>query len=1180
MSFVHLHVHSEYSLLEAQCKIKKIAQKAADYKMPAVALTDNGNLFGAVEFYLACKKNGIQPILGVDAYVAENKVEEKSTKNTRLVFLAKNYRGFQALCRLSTFSYQKGFYYKPRIDLHYLQSMTAEERSDLICLSGAGPNGHIASRFHALGSEAALAEIETLRSLFGDQFYLEITRADQDARTLSYNQFLIDHSKSLNIDLVASNNVHYLNREDQTVQEVLICIGSNKTLQDESRFRLPTDQFYFKNNEEMRALFSDLPEALTNSLKIADACKVEFRLKDAAGKAIYHLPSFPTQEGRSLQLEIQLRAQEGLQLRFEEARRRGEEVDVKLEPAYMDRLMFELSVIQRMGFDGYFLIVQDFINWAKQNGIPVGPGRGSGAGSLVAYSLRITDLDPIQHGLIFERFLNPERVSMPDFDIDFCQEKRGEVIRYVTEKYGAESVSQIITYGKLQARAAIRDVGRVLGMSYAEVDEISKLMPDKLGITLDEALEIEPRLKEQMEINPQVDTLIQLSRGIEGLVRHAGIHAAGVIIADGKLVNHAPLYRGADGENVIQFDMKHAETIGLIKFDFLGLKTLTSIQYTLDLIYQESGKRIRTEDISMLDSGIYEIMSAGDNLGIFQFEGEGISDATRKIKPSSFADITAINALYRPGPMAMIPTYTLRRHGEEKVDYIFPELEEVLKETYGIIIYQEQVQLIAAKIASYSLGEADLLRRAMGKKIKEEMDLQRTRFLSGALQNGHDEKKANELFDLMNKFAEYGFNKSHAAAYCLIAGQTAWLKKYYAPEFYAGLLSTELSNTDNIVKYIKDAQRHKIAIRPPHINYSQFKFTVKDQSLIFGLGAIKGVGEGPVASIVAAQERNNWKPFESLEDFFDKLDTKVVNKKTLECLIKSGALDGFGIHRAQLMFNYPKFLERAERKRKDLELGQTSLFDLEHIDIESERIVLEPTPEWTRMDRLSAEKEVLGFYLSDHPLNGFGTIMQALTTHRLGQLKELAEEIKINPLPERKNGFRKSNRPRVVVGGLVSELKELITKKGTRMAFAKLDDLEMGIELIVFPNTYVDVEQNLKSEGIVLIHGEFESDGESGALKVLVEDVELFADVVGRSVGVELKLNSGVSEEALAELGRILAAAPSGQTQVSLELMLPELGQTVRLKADECQKVHLSGMLIESLHETLSKNGELKVIMQ
>ncbi|MBX3040253.1 MAG: DNA polymerase III subunit alpha, partial [Bdellovibrionaceae bacterium] len=651
MSFVHLHTHSEYSLLEGACRLKGLAKKTASEGMPAVALTDYGNMFGAIEFYFACQSAGVKPIIGREAFVNRDRFEKINDRDawigpSRLVLLAMNHHGYQNLCRMSSIGYQEGFYWKPRIDDQVLR----ENSKDVICLTG-GLRGQVPDLFLKEGAEAATKRLLELKEIFEDRLYIELNRTGLGEWD-RLNEFLVSAAKEHQIPLVAANDVHYLNPDDQIVQEVLVCIGQNRTLSDETRPKLGSSEFYFKSAEEMKKLFKDVPEAIENTLKIAERIDIKFKLKDEAGKPIYHLPTFPTEAGVSLTEEIRRRSLEGLELRYKEAEERDETVPEEQKPEYIKRLDYELSVIDRMGFNGYFLIVQDFINWAKNHDIPVGPGRGSGAGSLVAYVLRITDLDPFPSHLLFERFLNPERISMPDFDIDFCQDRRPEVIHYVTEKYGAPSVSQIITYGKLQTRAAIKDVARVLGMTFAESDAITKLVPDKLGITIDQAVEQEARLRELMEVDPQVNTCIDLARRIEGMVRNAGIHAAGVIIADGSLSSHAPLYKGADGENVVQYDMKHAEKIGLIKFDFLGLKTLTHINHALHFIEKNRGKKILTKEISLKDPGIYEIMTKGDTAGIFQFEGDGITSAIRQIKPTTFADITAINALYRPGPMA------------------------------------------------------------------------------------------------------------------------------------------------------------------------------------------------------------------------------------------------------------------------------------------------------------------------------------------------------------------------------------------------------------------------------------------------------------------------------------------------------------------------------------------------
>lgn len=1138
-SFVHLHARSHYSLLEASCTPKALANKAAALEMPAVAMTDNGNMFGAIEFYFACQSAGVKPIIGMNAYLAPGARGEKGdgrANHTSLVLLAQNFKGYQNLCQLSSIGYKEGFYYKPRIDFEMLEKFS----SDVILLSG-GQFGSVPQAFLKDGDEKAYDLIKKFQVLFSDRFYLELCRPSTPQWS-ELEPFLVKASGDLNVPLVASNDVHYLEKDEQIAQEVLVCIGSNRTLSDDSRFRLGSDQFFFKPAQQMRDLFQDQPELCDRTLEIADRCNITFQLQDKDGKQIYHLPSFPTKGGVSLFEEMKRLTSEGLMDRFEEATARGEEVPEEKKPLYQERLHYELGVIDNMGFLGYFLIVQDFINWAKENNIPVGPGRGSGAGSLVAYTLKITDLDPVKYSLIFERFLNPERVSMPDFDIDFCQERRPEVIQYVTEKYGQGSVSQIITYGKLQARAAVRDVGRVLGMTYADVDVVSKLMPDKLGLTLKEALELEPRIPQLMESDPRVNTLMELAQKIEGLVRHAGIHAAGVVIADGELVDHAPLYRGTDGENVIQYDMKHAEKIGLIKFDFLGLKTLTHIQDTLNLIEKNRGKKITTQEIPLNDPEIYRLMSDGDSAGVFQFEGDGITDALKKIKPTCFEDIMAINALYRPGPMDMIPDYTKRKHGKQKVTYLFPELEEILKETYGIIIYQEQVQLIASRIASYSLGEADLLRRAMGKKIAEEMAKQQERFVTGAVGNNYDKKKAQDLFDLMAEFAKYGFNKSHSAAYCVIAAQTAWLKRYYPVEFFAALISTDMSDTDKVVKYVKLCKSRGLEVREPHVNYSDYKFSVKGDEIFYSLGAIKGVGQAAVEAIVEGRESLPDKKFEDLQQFFETVDLRRVNKKVIECLIKSGAFDGFGYHRAQLLAGYEQFLKDAEIKRRDQEVGQESLFAALD-EISEEKIELPDVAPWNRMAKLSFEKDVLGFYLSDHPLNGFEAFSRGLVDSFIGDLHELPHKKKISVL------------------GLIATKKELITKKGTRMAFLQVEDTSSSTEVIVFPDTFAKYETLLNGEEPLVITGVLEN--KEDTVKIIAEKVEPLINHFNKTKEVVFTLDESHGEE-LDTLFEHIKSAP-GDTRFSLEMRLKDIERVVQLEVKEPRGIALTSDFFEKL---------------
>lgn len=1108
--------------------------------MNSVALTDMGNMYGAVEFYFAAKSEDLKPIIGLELSLTGS-FSKGVYDHYTLVLLAKNYKGYQSLCRLSSLAHKNPVEGRQRLKIEDLKKYA----HNIVALTG-GREGFLAELFLNHGEESALNALKDLKDFFGEDLYIEVNR-----HYLPYEKefvpFALKASKDLEIEVVAANDNRFTLQEDLIPHNILIGVGTNSTLEEVNKKSEVNSNYYIKGPEEMRELFSGevFENALKNTQVIKDKCNVVFRLKDDEGKPIYHLPTFPTQGGRSSKEEIKEFAFKGLEERLKHVEEKTQKALSDEEyKVYEERLSYELSVIDSMGFNGYFLIVQDFINWSKENNIPVGPGRGSGAGSLVAFCLNITDLDPIPYSLIFERFLNPERVSMPDFDIDFCQERRGEVIDYVTQHYGEQSVSQIITYGKLQTRAAIRDVGRVLGFSFSEINDIAKLIPDVLGISLQEALDTEPRLTELMEENPQVHKLITLALKIEGLVRHAGIHAAGVIIADGDIVEKAPVTLGADGENVVQYDMKHAEKIGLIKFDFLGLKTLTHIQYALNFIKKTKGKHIQAHDISIEDPGIYKLMSKGDNNGVFQFESEGITDLTVKAKPTCFTDIVALNALYRPGPMEMIPDYLDRKSGRKKPEYIFPELEEILKETYGIVVYQEHVQLIAAKIANYSLGEADMLRRAMGKKIAEEMAKQKTRFMTGAKENGYDEKKAETLFDLMAEFAKYGFNKSHAAAYCVVTAQTAWLKHYYPVEFFAALLTTEISNTDNVAKYVKDAKKHGIEVVPPHINTSRYDFDTDGEKIFFSLGAIKGVGRNIVELIIEARDSLPGKEFESLEEFFSTVNTQKFNKKSIESLAKSGAFDGFGYTRSELFSEGAKFLEEAEKRRKEKEVGQFNLFDLDESSESTFNVEIKKKAEWPKRALLQLEKEVLGFYLSNHPLEGYNYLRSAFMSR---SIKSLGEE---------------DHKKEVTLFGIIPKTKEFITKKGSRMAFSEAEDEDGSVELIIFPDVFKEVEGILTEEKPLLIKGTYEvQEGKGG--KILVQELKDPLENLRKAKSISISLEEPSEKEVDSFFNQI--GSKSGPTRVYLDFKFKELRSNVKINVLEPEGIEIDFEFLDSI---------------
>ena len=1006
--------------------------------MPALALTDYGNMFGALELYFSALEKGVNPILGCEFYYVEDRQKKenppelsfrhKRRASNTLVLLARNKEGYKNLCHISTEAWQKGFYFVPRADYKLFE----KHKEGLIALTG-GRLGRTAQLFQTKGKEAAKSEIQILQNIFGPWLYLQflpewVTSLESGGppspRALkppapafceAYNLFLAQEASSQKLNLTTGADIHYIKKKDSLVQDILSCIKDNRTLYDKDRDRLRPAEFYFRGAGEMREGFKNnsglsglYKAACDNTLKIAEQCHVRFDIKDKNNRPVYHLPSVA--KGKSNLRDL---AQKGLESRFQEAQKRGEGIPPEKQELYKQRICYELDIIKKTGFEGYFLIVHDFIQWAKRNDIPVGPGRGSGASSLISYCLGITDLDPVPLNLIFERFLNPERISMPDFDIDFCQESRQRVIDYIMEKYGRECSSHVTTYGRLNVRAAVRDVGRVLALSYNETDRIAKLIPDILGVTLKEALKKEPRLKAFAEEDPKINELIQLTGMLEGLIRQVSIHAAGIIIADIPLINYAPLYTGKDGENVIQYDLKHAEKIGLVKFDFLGLKTLTCLAETFRLVKKSRGKSITTKDISIKNSGIYEIMSRGDTVGIFQFEGAGIRDLLIKSQPTCFEDIIAVNALYRPGPMQMIPAYLDRKKARVPVEYIFPDLEPILKETYGIIVYQEQVQQIAVKIAGYSYAEADVLRRSMGKKIRSVMERQKSRFLKGAQQKNYNLKKAERLFDLMAEFAKYGFNKSHAAAYCVLAAQTAWLKNYYPVEFLAAQMSIDQNDSDKLINCVRDAREHRIPVLSPHINRSYEYFAIHEGKICFSLAAVKGVGRRAAKEIVKIRESLKAKKFPDLETFFSKAVQKgggIINKKTIESLIKSGAMDGFGRERRCIFENMDSFFRNAEKRAKDRAEGQISLFD----DL-TEKAFQPPAKKyspWSRKEALTYEKAAFGFYLNDHPMKALDGMEADLLCVTPDQLKQKGDSSKS-----------------VEILVMISNIKELFTKR-------------------------------------------------------------------------------------------------------------------------------------------------------
>lgn len=1061
MSFVHLHVHSEYSLLESTLSIKSIIDLAAKEAMPAVALTDRNNLFGAVEFFSEAKKKGIQPIIGCELNVlCEGSMTDRSGRRgqdlAHIILLVQNDVGYKNLCDLVSAAHLKGFYYKPRIDLAYFSGRT----DGLIALSGCS-HGIIATEFSHGQPDKAEKRLAYFSDLFPDRFYIELQKTGRPSEA-KLNRELIALARKTGTPLVATNDCHYKSRDSASAQEVLMCIASGKTLDDFDHDQMPSDDFFFKSEEEMTRLFENEKDALDATVTIANQCHFEFDFKT------YHFPKFDVPKDKSLDHVLREEAKKGLIARLLE-------LEIKDQTPYEERLDIELDVISTMGFSGYFLIVADFIQHAKHQGIAVGPGRGSAAGSLVAYALQITDLDPLPYNLLFERFLNPERISMPDVDIDFCMRRRDEVIQYVAQKYG--SVSQIITFGKMKAKAVLRDVARVLNIPYSDADTIAKLVPNALNITLKDAIDQEPRLKAMMTSgkDQKVKRLIELALELEGLSRHASIHAAGVVISDKNLSELVPLYRGANDETVTQYDMKAVEKIGLIKFDFLGLKTLTLIEDALAHIERRRASHelpLNFARIPLDDARVYDTLSKGDTLGVFQLESSGMRELIVKLAPTCFEDLIALVALYRPGPLGsgMVDDFIDRKHGRKEIVYDLPELEEILRDTYGVIVYQEQVMQIASRLASYSLGEADILRRAMGKKKPEEMDAQKKRFLDGAAQNKIPADKAVSIFDLMAKFAEYGFNKSHSAAYALVSYQTAYLKTHHRAAYMASLLTSEMGDTDKILLYSRDCQAAGITLLPPDINQSEWSFGVASECEVrYGLGAIKGVGAIAIESVMEARKSG---PFKDLYDLTSRIDLSKVNRRVLEALIRSGACDGFQSTRKQLDSELDRALEMGVKVQHDERLGQTSLFDAflesekDNKPVQTDTSVVPSLilNEWDERLRLKYEKDVLGFYFSGHPLSEYQTLLTRFAIHPIATLKDHIE---------------KSD---VVVCGIVRSLKEIMTKTQKRMAFVDLEDLSGRIEVIVFSDVFLEHEIPLKADVPLVITGTLDKGTETTKL--------------------------------------------------------------------------------------------------
>lgn len=1179
--YIPLHLHTEYSLLDGAIKINDLIAKAKEYNLAALAITDHGSLFGAIEFYKKVSRAGLKPIIGCEVYIAPKSRFDKGGKGDaaetsyHLILLCKDMDGYRNLSRLISKAYLEGFYYKPRIDKDILAQYSGGLIGLSSCLKGEIPRHLSAGRI----DKARESALEYKKILGADSFYLEI-QPNELPEQEEVNKLLIELSRDLHIPLVATNDCHYLNSEDAKAHEVLLCIQTGKTMNDADRMRFSKDTFYFKSPEEMKNAFKDVPEAVENTKRIAEKCNLEFRFNE------FKLPKFAVPEGEQLTAYLEKLAEDGLEKKL-----RG-----SIPDTYAARLKSELAMIEKMGFSSYFLIVCDFINYAKSRNIPVGPGRGSAAGSLVAYGLDITDIDPIKYGLLFERFLNPERVSMPDIDVDFCMDRRGEVIDYVSNRYGKDHVAQIITFGTMQARAAIRDVGRALNIPYSEVDKVAKLVPPVAKITLNTALQMESKLREMYDTRPEIKELLDIAQKLEGLSRHASTHAAGIVISPEPLTDFLPLFKSPNEDAVTtQFDMDAIKDLGLLKFDFLGLKTLTIIDKAEKIINRAnqpedpinppsagSFQPFSIKDIPLDDKATFELLTAAKTAGIFQLESSGMRDLLTKLKPDVFEDLIALVALYRPGPLGsgMVDEFIQGKKdssssgGEKKAGSMaklnIPALNDILKETHGIILYQEQVMEIAHKLAHFSLAQADILRKAMGGKNPEEMEKMKNIFIEGLKANKVSEKKAETLYSLILQFAQYGFNKSHSAAYALIAYQTAYLKAHYPVEFMAASLSADMDNTAKVVTFIGECKDMGIEILPPDINESIREFKVIGNSIRFGLEAVKGVGSSAIDAVIEA--RNGTK-FDSFFDFCTRVDSRRVNKKVSESLIKAGAMDSFG-NRAQLMFNLASVADAALRFQREKNSGQESMFAVQ----QSAPPAMTAVEEWDEDRRLMMEKEALGFYITGHPLNKYRDKFAKLSIIPTHELQELDEKRDVS------------------IGGLVRDLKQMPTKNKDLMAYLTIEDLFGTIEVIVFPDTYRDF-QSIIAQNIPLIISGYTDKTDKG-LKVIarkifsIDDDNLAIETEARNdtqskgngwrknrpnatsrivssqyKSLTVTLYSSVSPETLPKLNEIFSRY-TGDCPVYLKIVSPRNWETI-MKTERC--VVPSKELISEAEDILGK---------
>jgi len=1132
--FVHLHVHSQYSLCDSCLRIDTLCDALNRMGMTAAALTDHGNLFGAIEFYQTMREAGLKPIIGCELYVAPadrtDRFSHQAHTYTHLTVLARDLEGYRNLIALSSIGYLEGFYYKPRVDKQAL----AQHSGGLIALSGC-TNGVVAAPILEASEEAASRVIDEYRQIFGrDSFYLEFMDHGLSEQK-RINPVLLRLAKRHGVPIVATNDVHYLNAGDHVAHDILLCIGTGSVVTDEKRLRYESDQFFLKSPEEMGALLGEVPGAIKNTVAIAEQCQLEIPLNQRL------IPRFDPPPGYDVSSYLRKLVFEGLEKRCAPV------TDEKRQ-----RVEMELDVIGRMGFESYFLIVWDFIRFARERGIPVGPGRGSVGGSLVAYCLEITDMDPLAHGLLFERFLNIGRITMPDIDIDFCYERRGEVIDYVRRQYGERNVAQIITFGTMKAKNAIRDVGRALNIDLRTVDEIAKLIPPELNITIAAALEKEPRLRQRYENNAIVRQLIDAAKSLEGLARHASTHAAGVVIADRPLVEYLPLYK-SENEIVTQYPMGDVERIGLLKMDFLGLKNLTVIENTVRAVERNHGVRIDWSKIDQNDPATFRLLQEGDTFGVFQLESSGMQGYLRKLRAQRFEDIVAMNALYRPGPLGagMVDEYMNRRHGLTEVRYLHPSLEPILCETYGVIVYQEQVAQIAHVLAGYSLSEADLLRRAMGKKKAEVMAEQESGFIERAVARGVEPSIAKAIFEQMAHFAGYGFNKSHSAAYAVIAFRTAYLKAHYPVEYMAALMTNDMGNTDRMPLYFAQCRAMGIRILPPDVNESDLHFTVAGGNIRYGLGAVKNVGHGAVESILEARRREG--PFRSLQDFCERVDLRALNSRAIACLIKAGACDSLGGHRAQLLAALDPLLEAAAAAQRERESGQASLFEFasqqEDLSAGLTTATLPDVPAWSLRETLQHEREQVGFYISGHPLDEFEVDYHSFATTSIQRFRE------------RENG----GEARLL--GEIHKVSRRLDRNGNLMAFFELEDFTGQVECIAFSRTHSAFGNLIQEDTIVYVRGVPNS--RNGDVKCQVIEIMSAEDFRRDHAQVlEIALREAQCKRGELEALYSLLARSAGSMPVRLVVPLDAGGHTLVLEAGNRIRVALSVRLLVELRET------------